>query len=86
MAVFLPKFINLANKVDWTDSAKILALEKGLHRDIKHRLSFKSCSNIPTSYNAFVEMIKDIDYQLRKNNANYCQGHRTTVQPYNVSK
>ena len=71
MAVFLPKFINLANKVDWTDSAKILALEKGLHRDIKHRLTFKSRSDIPTSYNAFVEMIKDIDYQLRENNANY---------------
>ena len=71
MAVFLPKFINLANKVDWTDSAKILALEKGLHRDIKHCLTFKSRSNIPTSYNAFVEMIKDIDYQLRKNNTNY---------------
>ncbi|SLM37536.1 retrotransposon nucleocapsid protein [Lasallia pustulata] len=71
MAIFLPKFINLANKVDWTDSAKILALEKGLHRDIKHRLTFKSRSNIPTSYNAFVEMIKDIDYQLHENNTNY---------------
>ena len=71
MAVFPPKFINLPYKVDWTDSAKILALEKGLHRDVKHRLIFKSHSNILTSYNTFIEIIKDIDYQLCKNNTNY---------------
>ena len=64
MAIFLLKFINLANKVNWTDSVKILALES-LHRDIKHQLTFKSRSDIPTSYNAF------LDYQLHKNNTIY---------------
>jgi hypothetical protein len=76
---FLPVWYTLAKKSYFDDIALIAHLRRALHPDIMARISFTDISDLPTSLEEYIALVRKTDAALRRVDPRYFASKKTYV-------